>query len=87
MPAIDDDNPDGADLDRDAQNQPARTEEEADAMTDPDSSGLRLGSSVPRLGVLAWSFVGVVVTLVIVVYALAAVSEIMLPLTSPPCWP
>ena len=35
---------------------------------------------VPRLGVLAWSFVGLVVALVIVVTALAAVSEIVLPL-------
>ena len=36
--------------------------------------------SVPRLGVLAWSFVGLVVATVIVVLALAAVSEIVLPL-------
>ena len=36
---------------------------------------------IPRLGVLAWSFVGAVVTAIIVFFALAAVSEIMLPLT------
>ena len=36
--------------------------------------------SVPRLGVLAWSFVGLVVATAIVVTALAAVSEIVLPL-------
>jgi len=35
---------------------------------------------VPRLGVWAWSFVGVVVVTIIVVAALAAVSEIVLPL-------
>ena len=46
---------------------------EAVAMMDP-------GGSVPRLGVLAWSFVGVVAALVIVVFAFAAVSEIVLPL-------
>ena len=37
-------------------------------------------SSVPKLGVWAWSFVGVVVATAIVVTALAAVSEIVLPL-------
>ena len=36
--------------------------------------------SVPRLGVWAWSFVGGVVALTIVVGALGAVSEIVLPL-------
>src|SRR6478609_1163298 len=36
---------------------------------------------IPRLGVWAWSFVGFVVAAVIVVAALAAVSEIVLPLT------
>ena len=36
---------------------------------------------VPKLGVWAWSFVGFVVATVIVVTALAAVSEIVLPLT------
>ena len=36
---------------------------------------------VPRLGVFAWSFVGIVIAIVIVVTALAAVSEIVLPLT------
>ena len=37
-------------------------------------------SSVPKLGVWAWSFVGFVVATTIVVTALGAVSEIMLPL-------
>ena len=36
---------------------------------------------VPRLGVWSWSFVGFVVALVIVLTALAAVSEIVLPMT------
>jgi predicted PurR-regulated permease PerM len=38
-------------------------------------------SWVPRLGIGAWSFIGFVVAVVIVVTAFAAVSEIMLPLT------
>ena len=37
-------------------------------------------SSVPKLGIWAWSFVGFVVAMAIVVTALAAVSEIVLPL-------
>ena len=37
-------------------------------------------SSVPKLGVWAWSFVGFVVATAIVVIALGAVSEIVLPL-------
>ena len=37
-------------------------------------------SSVPKLGIWAWSFVGFVVATVIVVTALGAVSEIVLPL-------
>src|SRR4051794_24251753 len=36
---------------------------------------------VPRIGIWAWSFVGLVVTLIIVAYALSAVSEIALPMT------
>jgi hypothetical protein len=36
---------------------------------------------VPRIAVWAWSFVGVVAATIIVVVALAAVSEIVLPLT------
>ena len=35
----------------------------------------------PKLGVWAWSFVGVVVATIIVVFAVAAVSEIVLPMT------
>jgi putative heme transporter len=36
---------------------------------------------VPRIGVWAWSFAGVVAATIIVVASLAAVSEIVLPLT------
>jgi predicted PurR-regulated permease PerM len=36
---------------------------------------------IPKLGIWAWSFVGLVVAMLIVFAALAAVSEIMLPLT------
>ena len=36
---------------------------------------------IPRLGVFAWSFVGLVVASIIVFTALAAVSEIVLPMT------
>lgn len=38
-------------------------------------------SAVPRLGLWAWTFVGVVVTLTIMAAVLAAVNEIVLPLT------
>jgi len=55
---------------------------------DPDA-GREMGPSagpaplswVPKLGVGAWSFVGLVAAMVIVVLALGAVSEIVLPLT------
>ena len=51
-----------------------------------DTVTTRAGSSevlswIPRLGVWAWSFVGFVAATVIVVAALAAVNEIVLPLT------
>ena len=36
--------------------------------------------AVPKVGVLAWSFIGVVVATLIVVTAFSAVSEIILPL-------
>ena len=45
------------------------------------SSVAGLIGRVPRLGVWSWSFVGFVVALVIVLTALAAVSEIVLPMT------
>jgi predicted PurR-regulated permease PerM len=48
--------------------------------TRPDD-GPALLSWVPKLGVGAWSFVGFVVAMIIVVLALGAVSEIVLPLT------
>ena len=43
--------------------------------------GPALLSWVPKVGVGAWSFVGFVVSMIIVVVALGAVSEIVLPLT------
>ena len=42
---------------------------------------MRVLGWVPKVGVAAWSFIGVVVAITIVVFALAAVSEIVLPLT------
>ena len=45
------------------------------------SDGPALLGWVPKLGVGAWSFVGFVVATIIVVVALGAVSEIVLPLT------
>jgi putative heme transporter len=50
------------------------------AATKPDSPAVKSVRSVPKIGVLAWSFVGVVAATVIVVSALGAVSEIVLPL-------
>jgi predicted PurR-regulated permease PerM len=49
--------------------------------TDAPARTVRRASWGPRVGLWAWSFVGVVVTAAIVVAALAAVSEIVLPLT------
>ena len=44
--------------------------------------GVVVGSrGLPKLGVWAWSFVGFVAATIIAVLALAAVSEIVLPLT------
>jgi putative heme transporter len=45
------------------------------------SDGAALLGWIPKLGVGAWSFVGFVVAMIIVVVALGAVSEIVLPLT------
>jgi predicted PurR-regulated permease PerM len=45
------------------------------------SGQARLLSWGPKLGIWAWSFVGVVITVTLVVLALAALSEIVLPLT------
>jgi putative heme transporter len=53
-----------------------------EAGRDPSpSDGPALLGWVPKLGVWAWSFVGFVVAMIIVVTALGAVSEIVLPLT------
>ena len=48
---------------------------------DSPSGGGGRGGGVPRLGVWSWSFVGFVVALIIIVTALGAVSEIVLPMT------
>jgi predicted PurR-regulated permease PerM len=56
----------------------------ADGPPDPDTTTLAsrgLPPWVPRVGVGAWSFVGLVAAAMIVTVALAAVSEIVLPLT------
>jgi predicted PurR-regulated permease PerM len=58
----------------------------ADPMADGPDDGEPTGAPgrlgwIPRVGVWAWSFVGFVVASLIVVLALAAVSEIVLPLT------
>jgi putative heme transporter len=45
------------------------------------SGGSLLLNSVPRLGIWAWTFIGLVVVLIIVITALATVSEIVLPMT------
>ena len=64
--------------------------DESDTSAHPDrnagrdtrpSDGPALLGWVPKLGVGAWSFVGFVVATIIVVVALGAVSEIVLPLT------
>jgi putative heme transporter len=52
----------------------------ADRETSPSGAPAPL-SWIPKVGVFAWSFVGFVVAAIIVVTALAAVSEIVLPLT------
>ena len=48
-----------------------------DARTPPVVAGI----GMPRLGVWAWAFVGIVAATAIIVTAFAAVKEIMLPLT------
>jgi predicted PurR-regulated permease PerM len=47
----------------------------------PSSAAPGLLGRIPRLGVWSWSFVGLVVASIIVFVALAAVSEIVLPMT------
>jgi len=54
----------------------------SDSGVDPSARGpVKLLGWGPKLGIWAWSFVGVVVATTIVVFAVAAVSEIVLPLT------
>ena len=48
--------------------------------TKPDAPVVMDVRSVPKLGVLAWSFVGAVAATAIVIIAFGAVSEILLPL-------
>jgi putative heme transporter len=45
------------------------------------ADGFRPGTTLPKAGVWAWTFIGVIAALAIIVAALAAVNEIMLPLT------
>ena len=65
----------------------SQTADGADDLADPEpparapSGATGLAARIPRLGVFAWSFVGAVVALGIVITALAAVSEIVLPMT------
>jgi predicted PurR-regulated permease PerM len=67
--------------DRSAQSdKSAQPDGTAESDTGP-SDGAALLGWVPKLGVWAWSFVGFVAATVIVVVALGAVSEIVLPLT------
>ncbi len=53
---------------------------QASAPREPEALAATGVRSVPKIGVWAWSFVGVVASTVIVVAAFGAVSEIMLPL-------
>jgi predicted PurR-regulated permease PerM len=46
-----------------------------------DPGGPALIGGIPKLGIWAWSFVGVVIATVLIVVAFAAVSELALPLT------
>ena len=55
--------------------------EPADGGDQAPSTGALLLDSVPKLGVWAWTFVGLVLVMIIVVTALSTVSEIVLPLT------
>ena len=48
--------------------------------TSPEAPAVMDVRSVPKLGILAWSFVGAVAATAIVVTAFGAVSEILLPL-------
>ena len=50
------------------------------SMEQPSPPEEQTGGSFPKIGAWAWSFVGIVVATIIVVTALAAVSEIALPL-------
>ena len=71
--------PPSADLTNDGA-EPAETDRASE--TAPARSGVPgLLGRIPRLGVMAWSFVGFVIASIIVLTALAAVSEIVLPMT------
>ena len=47
----------------------------------PDAAGEASQRHIPTVGVWSWSFVGFTVAMVIVVFVLAALSEIVLPMT------
>ena len=51
-----------------------------DTLAEP-ATGAVVVSAIPKVGAWAWTFVGVIATLAILTAALAAVNEIMLPLT------
>ena len=49
--------------------------------TDEPSDSAAFVRRIPRIGVLSWSFVGIVIAAIIVCTALGFVSEIVLPMT------
>ena len=56
-----------------------RSAEHVEGNADPPVGAMPL-TAVPKVGALAWTFIGVVIATIIVVTALSAVSEIILPL-------
>lgn len=52
-----------------------------DDMADEQPTGALTVSAIPKLGAWAWTFVGVIASLAILTAVLAAINEIMLPLT------
>ena len=75
----------GVDADRRTSAAAAGAEPFSDPRTDPilieTSSDRRLTGFMPTVGLWAWTFIGLVASLVIIAAAVSAVNEIMLPLT------
>ena len=75
----------GVDADRRTSAAGAGAEPFSDPRTDPilieTSSDRRLTGFMPTVGLWAWTFIGLVASLVIIAAAVSAVNEIMLPLT------